>query len=152
MPVYHHVDNALELIMVRFSDNVTERQISELIDGLSREVRQGGNYRSLLIFERKTDLSELDHQALEKIKEEMKGLHRDRQMGRRASAAVLDSSHDAIIILPLWNALCAEDTELDLHYDTFKRLAPALNWLEVPEEEGLAIAKRTGFKDGDYLG
>lgn len=152
MPVYHHVDNALELITVRFCDNVTERQISELIGNLSREVDQGGSYRSLLIFERAADLSELNREALESIKDEMKALHRDRQMERRAGAAVLDSSHDAKLILPLWNALCAEDTELDLHYDSFTTLAPALGWLDIPAEQGDAIAKSIGLKDGGYRG
>ena len=139
MPVGLAVENELELFVLRFFGCVTEQQILEVLGGMARGVDHVSDYRALLVFDPKTDLSELSRDALQNIRAETKAFYREQGLGRRTGAAVLDSSQDAQLILPLWNALSRSDPEFDLHYEIFDSIGPALAWLDVPEDRGLAL-------------
>lgn len=140
MPISHNVDNDLELFVARFSGEVTESQIREAIAGISAALVPNSSYRSLLIFDRRTDLSTVDNDALERLREIARNaLHRGRQ--RRSGAAMVDGSQDAKLIMPLWNAICDGDLEFDMHFDMFPDLESALDWLQIPYEQGLPIAQ-----------
>jgi len=143
MPVSHVVDNDLELLVVRISGRVSEDQVTTAIARMSGEVNHVGAYRSLVIFERQADLSDLDTNALAAIRTAMKAFYRRLKLRRRAGAAVVDSSHDAKMILPLWNAICKTDRELDLHYTLFDEAGPALVWLGIPGDSGTAVVSQT---------
>lgn len=143
MPVIHAVDHDLELFVVRFLGRVTTDQIIDAMSGLTELADDGRSFRSLLIFERGTDLSEIGPAALQTIREQMANLYARLHLKRRAGAAMLDDSKDAKMIMPLWNALCRVETEPDLHYEIFDEIEPAISWLEVPKDSGLAIITRT---------
>ena len=99
-----------------------------------------GSYRSLLIFDSSTDLSTIDKDALQRIQETSRDtLYRGRS--RRSGAAMVNGSQDARLIMPLWNALCHSDPEIDLHFDIFTDLEPALAWLDIPPALGRSIAR-----------
>ena len=139
MPVALAVENDLELFVLQFSGRVTEQQISEVLNGMARGVDHVSDYRALLVFDPTTDLSELSREALQNIRSATKAFYREQKLGRRTGAAVLDASHDAQLILPLWNALSRGDPELDLHYEIFDSVDPALEWLDVPKDRWLAL-------------
>ena len=143
MPVMLTVDNDLELFVLRFFGHVTEKQVVETVAAMGEAVDHVSSYRSLLLFEPKTDLSEMSRAALQTIRGETKAFYQRRQLGRRAGAAVLDDSEDAKLILPLWNALCRTDPEFDLHYETFNSVEDALSWLDIPKETGMTVIAST---------
>ncbi len=144
MPVIQAVDNALSLFVFRFHGPVTEEEVASAIDAAAAEADHAGTYRSLLIFEQSTGLSELTSGALKRIKERMKLVYGRVSVRRRAGAAVLDSSFDAKAIMPLWGALCESDPELGLHYELFTDLEPARRWLGIEREEAAALLDRVG--------
>jgi len=144
MPVSQAVDNGLSLFAFRFYDRVGEEDVNEAIEAVAAAADHAGTYRSLLIFERSTDLSELTPDALARIKERMKLVYGRVSVRRRAGAAVLDASYDAKTIMPLWDALCEGDPELALHYELFTELEPARRWLGIGREECAELVWRTG--------
>jgi len=144
MPVSQAVDNGLSLFVFRFYDRVGEEDVTGAIDAVAAEADHAGTYRSLLIFERSTDLSELTLEALGRIKEQMKLVYGRVSVRRRAGAAVLDSSFDAKAIMPLWDALCEGDPDLELQYELFTDLEPARRWLGIGREECAELVGRTG--------
>jgi hypothetical protein len=151
MPVSYVVDNELDLFVIRPSGRITKREVTETVTGLSESARQGGTYRSLLVFEPATDLSNFDAKALSASCAAVKTIYRRRRLRRRAGAAVADASHDARLILPLWNAICEHelalkphDLELDLRYTLFEEVEAALAWLDIPVDVGAAAVARAG--------
>lgn len=126
---------------MRFSGAVTEAQICDAIARVAAELPPDGSYRSLLIFDRSTDLSSIDKDVLQSVQDRARDtLYRIPDRKRRGGAAMIDGSLDAKFILPLWNALSHSDPEIDMHYDIFTNMDSALNWLEIPQERGLSVA------------
>ncbi len=140
MPISYSVDKDLELFVLRFSGSVTTEQVRSAIAEVGQELGEDGSYRSLLIFDSSTDLSTIDKDALQRIQETSRDtLYRGRS--RRSGAAMVNGSQDARLIMPLWNALCHSDPEIDLHFDIFTDLEPALSWLDIPPAHGRSIAR-----------
>ena len=140
MPISYNVENDLELFVLRFSGSVTTEQVRSAIAEIAQQLGEGGSYRSLLIFSSSTDLSTIDKEALQRIQETSRDtLYRGRS--RRNSAAMVNGSQDARLIMPLWNALCHSDPEIDLHFDIFTDLEAALAWLDIPPALGRSIAR-----------
>ena len=144
MPVSHSVEEDLELFVMRLSGHVTEAQVCDAIARIAAELPPYGNFRSLLIFDRSADLSAIDKDVLQSIQDCARDtLYSSPERKRRGGAAMIDGSLDAKFILPLWNALCHSDAEIDMHIDIFTNLDAALNWLEIPQGQGLSLARGT---------
>ena len=142
MPVSHSVEEDLELFVMRLSGHVTEAQVCDAIASIAAELPPHGNFRSLLIFDRSADLSSIDKDVLQSIQDcALDTLYSSPERKRRGGAAMIDGSLDAKFILPLWNALCHSDAEIDMHIDIFTNLDAALNWLEIPQGQGLSLAR-----------
>ena len=141
MPISHSVDERFDVFVMRFSGEVTEAQVCDSITSIAADLPPKGSYRSLLIFDRSTDLSAIDKDVLQSIQEHARDtLYRIPDRKRRGGAAVIDGSLDAKFILPLWNALSQGDSEIDMHFDIFTRIDSALDWLEIPRECGRWLA------------
>lgn len=144
MPINHSVNERLELFVMRFSGTVTEAEICASIARVAADLPPDGSFRSLLIFDRSTDLSAIDKDVLQSVQDRARDtLYRIPHRERRGGAAMIDGSLDAKFILPLWNALSHSDPEIDMHYDIFTTLDSALNWLEIPKGQGLSLIRGT---------
>ncbi len=144
MPISHSVDEHLELLIMRFSGEITEAQICDTIASMAAEMPPDGSYRSLLIFERSADLSAIDKDVLQAVQDRARDtLYRVPHRKRRGGAAMIDGPLDAKFILPLWNALCHSDAEIDMHFDIFTNLDSALDWLDVPHGQGISLVRGT---------
>ena len=150
MPISYSVDERLEFFVMRFSGGVTEAEICDSIARLAADLPPDGSFRSLLIFDRSTDLSAIDKEVLQSVQDLARDtLYRVPHRKRRGGAAMIDGSLDAKFILPLWNALCHSDAEIDMHFDIFTNLDSALDWLDVPHGQGISLVRGTAQTAND---
>jgi hypothetical protein len=133
MPVHHLVENRTQLLVFHFFGDVAYQQVAEAAQAIAQSSKPAATYRSLLVFDGSTDLSKIGRQELQAIKSIMNTTHDEASMQRPAGAIVIDGSLDAGIIMPLWKAICDEDTETEIHYRFFIEVTPALAWLDVLE-------------------
>lgn len=138
MPAVQIIDNEFSLFALRLSGTVTVHQLTDVLAEFSATAVDGGGYHVLLIFDHDVDLSQMNTVALATLQNMGKTVYRKLHVVRLAGAAVQDGSADAKLILPLWNALCQTDSDIDLTYKLFDRLEPALAWLGIPDaQDGL---------------
>ncbi len=143
MPAIHAIDKDLGLFVLRFSGRVTAPEVAAAISGLGELTKRAEPACSLLIFEGNTDLSEINPDEIKSFRDAATNLYRQMKVQRRAGAAVLDGSQDARIMMPFWNAICLTESDPDLHYEFFNDTAAAVDWLGLPRDAALAVAKRT---------
>ncbi len=144
MPVKAAVENCGEhrLVVYRYSGrNQPDVVLASVARALS-QLAPAQSYREIVIFDRDTDLSDLDQKSLADLHGRVAALFRQRKLGSRMAVAVIDHSHDAKLILPLFNALSLASGGADLSFELFNDIEPALKRLGIPLEEGLkAIAR-----------
>jgi hypothetical protein len=144
MPVSYAVDNDLKIFVHYYFGKVTGRDLVDLVSGLANGVTGDGTYRGFAIFEENVDLSDLDADSLNAVRNESKACFLRLGLARGPSAAVVDGAAEAKLIMPLWNALCDADPEFDHRFTLFVEVAPALEFLGVPLDRAaglIAIAR-----------
>jgi hypothetical protein len=147
VPVRYKVLSAHDLFVMRFSKRVTEDEVVETISHMKEMASGTGIWRSLTLFERTVDLSDLDVPALKTISQKSLEMYRELGLRRATSAAVIDGSADARMIMPLYNALCERQADIDLSFDLFVDMNVALDWLGLPAD--IATAVTDGFNAGE---
>jgi hypothetical protein len=138
MPVEYLVEDDLDLLAYRFHNKVTVRNVAGAITGVTARMTPGRTYRSLLVFHKTTDLSDIGPADLRVIKAFMQQAYDQASITRPDGAIVVDGSLDARFITPLWKAICDADDAIDVHYRFFIDVGPALAWLDVVETPALA--------------
>lgn len=81
----------------------------------------------------------MGHEALESIHARGNVEIAGNRLGPRKGAAVLDRSADARLIVPLFNALSLSRGGIDMSFDPFVDIEPALEHLGIPIEAGRAL-------------
>lgn len=137
MPVEYLVEDDLDLLAYRFHNKVTVRDVAIAVTGTTSRTTPGQTYRSLLVFHKTTDLSDIGPAELRVIKALMQQAYEEASITRPEGAIVVDGSLDAKIITPLWKAICDADEAIDVHYRFFIEVSPALAWLDVVETPAL---------------
>jgi len=139
MPVKTTVENPHRLFVSYWFGRITEadmlRAIAELADGANGS----GTYRGLVVFAPRVDLSEWSSDVLTKARAAAKASFVRLGLGRGASAAVLHGGVDAGLVMPLWNALCDTDPEIDLGFTFFHEIETALDYLGAPPDVGKRV-------------
>ena len=143
MPAIHAIDKDLGLLVIRFSRRVATPEIIAAISAVAELTHGDAPVCSLLIFESSTDLSEINPSEIKSFRERAAQEYRETKAQRRAGAAVLDGSQDARIMMPFWNALCLTESDPDLSYEFFNTVDAAIDWLGLPKDAALAVARRT---------
>ena len=144
MPIKVAVENSdeLRLIVYVFSGDIDPAGVIVAVTHAVGKLAPHQAYRELLIFQRDTDLSDFDPETLARLCRTLDELVRKHKLGSRTSAAVLDGSIDAKLIMPLFNALTLVGGGVDLRFELFAEVEPALKWLSIPPEEGLKCVAR----------
>ena len=146
MPVQTCIDENGSLVVFRFHEGVTTQQVLTASAETAAAVDGSAAFSSLLLFEAGVDLSEIDAEAINAIRQNREREFRDFGLTRRAGAAVVDGSLDARLVLKLWNALCDCDPEIDLSFKLFDKAGPALEWLGIPAARAEPVIERTGYR------
>ncbi len=136
MPVTVSVDNDLRLIVTRYSGRVTPREVLDAIGAVPPAVTRTGIYRGLATFDHTVDLSDLDVRALAEIRRRGVDVYRGLSLARGPSAAIIDDSDDARLIVPLWNAINDTGEALDLKYQLFRDPEAAFDMIGIAHDEG----------------
>lgn len=143
MPVTHAVDEVHKVFAYRFVGSVSVAEVERAVAEVGAAVTRPGRFCSLQFFESTTDLSDLSVNDLRDIKAHMKAVYGRAGLKLGISAVVVDASYDASLIMPLWEALCDEDPELEIEHRFFHDVEQACAWLELPAETGRALLART---------
>ena len=151
MPIKFVVEDKgdYSVVVYRYFGSVTAEDIIDASQKAFRQLKPGTPYRSLLLFDRNTDLSELTQQSLDAVRARGNEEYRRFRLGPRIGAAVLDHSSDARMLLPLFNALNLARGGVDLSFAPFETLEPALERLGIPLDEGRALVARA-MSDPDF--
>jgi len=143
MPVVARTDEARTFLVVRYCDRVTTEQVLAVSADTARMMTRETSFSTLLIFDATVDLSDFNASVIDHIRKNRDSELASFGLRRRAGAAVVDSSVDANMVMPLWNALNEVDPNNNLHFELFKTVGPALNWLEVPATLALPVIEET---------
>lgn len=133
----------LSFLVLRFSGSVDAVELSDAAARTLESLPPGTPYRSLIVFDPDTELSELNNSALEGIHVRSEEIRRRRNLGPRMGAAALNDSADAMMIAPLYNAVNLARASEDLGLELFKDLHAALDHLGIPLNKGLEVLART---------
>ncbi len=137
------MDEVHEVFAYRFVETVSAEEVKRAVAEVGAAVARPGRFRSLQFFEPTTDLSDLSVGDLRDVKAHMKAVYGRAGLRLGASAVVVDSSYDASLIMPLWEALCDEDPELQIEHRFFHDVQPACAWLKLSPEVGRSLFART---------
>jgi hypothetical protein len=131
MPVNVAVDNEEHLFVTYFQGRVPVDEALQAIEDLGGAAVENGFYRGLVVFERDVDLSEWDGAALITMRQRAAGHYRRLGLVRGESAAVVNLVPEAQLVMRLWNALCELNWDIDMAFNVFWDLAPAMRFLEL---------------------
>ncbi len=129
MPIQFAHDPKLRLIYTRYSGAVGKNDLTASIRGICQAFCGAGDVDAIHLFAAGADLSTLSIDALERIKHEA-GNYAASGIIRRKSALIDAGSSDAMIMAPLWRALCKTDPNYATQVETFTNLEDACGWLE----------------------
>jgi hypothetical protein len=145
MSVKIAVDNEHKLFVTYFHGRVPPERVLQAVDDLERAANGGsGTYRGLVIFDRNVDLTEWDGGALINIRLRASAAYRRLGLQRGHSAAVVNYVPEAEDVVRLWNALCAFNWDIDMAFNIFWDLEPALGFLQAPPELCQRVLALTG--------
>jgi hypothetical protein len=134
MPANVLVENDHRLFITYLHGAVPVDQAFDAMDALARAADGVGTYRGLVIFERDVLLPEWDGAALGEIRQYAAGLYQHLGLERGQSAAVVNVVPEAQLVMRLWNALCSVDWAMNMAFNVFWDLEPALRFLDAPPE------------------
>ena len=134
MPVKVAVDTEQHLFLTYFQGRVPVDEALQAIDDLGGAAIANGFYRGLVVFERDVDLSEWDGAALIRMRQRAADIYRRLGLVRGESAAVVNLVPEAQLVMRLWNALCQLNWDVDMAFNVFWDLAPAMRFLTLSSE------------------
>jgi hypothetical protein len=134
MPVNATVVNEHRLFLTYFYGPVPLAEVYEAADRVTAEATGVGVYRGLVIFERDISLAEWDGAAIQDMSRYAAGIYSQLGLVRGESAAVVNFVPEAQLVMRLWNALCSVDWAMNMAFNVFWDLEPALRFLDAPSE------------------
>ncbi len=142
MPISWAMSDSGDFLVLWNTGTVTPEDLLRTHRETAERMPAEGEFATLLIYEPGVDLSSLDIDALSALYRARSESLVQRRARRRAGAAVVPSSAEAEIILPLWNAL-NEAGGSDISFRAFRRLPDALAHLGVdPDAARRVMARR----------
>jgi hypothetical protein len=131
MPVKIAIANDHNLIVSYFHGAVPLTELRSASDQIAAAARAGSVYRGLVVFERDVWLPEWTGAALKDMIKRTADVFCSLGLQRGKSAAVVNRVPEADVVIRLWNALCDLNTGVDMAFNVFWDLPPALAFLEV---------------------
>ena len=144
MPIKVAVEQRDEfrLVVYRYSGHIDMADVLAAVTNAVNQFAPNQSYCELLIFKHDADLSDFDPKSLATFYKKCDELFEKLKSGPRTAAAVLDNSIDAKLIMPFFNALSQAGRGVDLSFELFIDVEPALQRLGIPVEEGLKVVAR----------
>jgi hypothetical protein len=134
MPLNVAVANDHKLFITYNYGRVSLAEVWVAADRVAALATGSGTYRGLAIFERDVDLSEWDGVALRDMLQRAAAIYRRLGLQRGESAAVVNFVPEAQNVMRLWNALGAFNRDIDMAFNIFWDVKPALRFLGVPPD------------------
>ncbi len=129
MPLRYSIES--NLVRVHVSAMVSERDFTQMLDGLA--AAKALRMSALFTFAKGASLSEIDVEALNRIRSHFATLLHDAPGSPVKLAWIMGDAGSATII-QLWRALTDKDVPLGRRIKIFTREAEGLAWLNAPEE------------------
>jgi hypothetical protein len=132
MPVNVAVANDHKLFLAYIHGAVPLDQVYGTADRIAALATGTGTYRGLVIFERDVALREWDGVAVRDMIRGAASVYRRLGLQRGESAAVVHFAPEAQDVVRLWNALSAFNWDVNMAFNIFWDVSPALRFLDVP--------------------